>query len=187
MGTRHFVRDEVSSHRDDGAGQVYLIIAGTVKVSVPDENGREVVVALERGGDVFGELALLDEATRSATVTAVTETSALALGRVDFITVLERNPDAMRKMLGLLVRTVRRSTGHVEDLVSLDLPGRVAKCLLDIADAAGSDSVDLTQEDIAGFVGAGRGSGDRGLAGLGHRRAFTFGRRPIPVRKASCR
>jgi CRP/FNR family cyclic AMP-dependent transcriptional regulator len=100
---------------------------------------------------------------------------------VDFITVLERNPDAMRKMLGLLVKTVRRSTGHVEDLVFLDLPGRVAKCLLDIADAAGSDSVDLTQEDIAGFVGAARVSVNRVLADLEHRRAITLGRRHIEI------
>jgi CRP/FNR family transcriptional regulator, cyclic AMP receptor protein len=181
MRPRHFARDEVIFHRDDEAGQVYLITAGTVKVSIPDEAGREVVVALERGGDVFGELALFDDARRSATVTAVTETSALALGRTDFIAVLERNPDAMRKMLGLLVKTVRRSTGHVEDLVFLDLPGRVAKCLLDIADASGSESVDLTQEDIAGFVGAARVSVNRVLADFEHRRTIAVGRRHIEI------
>src|SRR6266852_1935641 len=175
MRPRHFVRDEVIFHRDDEAGQGYLIIAGTVKVSVPDESGREVVVALERGGDVFGELALFDDAHRSATVTAVTETSALTLGRADFMAVLEGNADAMRRMLVMLAKTVRRSTGHVEDLVFLDLAGRVAKCLLDISDAAGSDSVDLTQEDIAGFVGAARVSVNRVLTDFEHRRAITVG------------
>ena len=54
-----------------------------------------------------------------------TETHALALARQDFISTLERNPDAMRRMLALLVKTVRHSTGHLEDLVFLDLPGRV--------------------------------------------------------------
>lgn len=181
MRSRHFGRDEVVFHREDEAGHVFLIVAGTVKVSVPDETGREVVIALERGGDVFGELALFDDAHRSATVTAVTETSALALGRADFMAVLERNPDAMRKMLGLLVKTVRRSTGHVEDLVFLDLPGRVAKTLLDIADASGSDTVELTQEDLAGFVGAARVSVNRVLADFEHRRAITLGRRHIEI------
>jgi CRP-like cAMP-binding protein len=181
MRPRHFARDEVIFHRDDEAGQVYLIIAGTVKVSVPDEAGREVVVALERGGDVFGELALFDDARRSATVTAVTETSALSLGRADFIAVLERNPDAMRNMLGLLAKTVRRSTGHVEDLVFLDVPGRVAKCLIDIADASGSDTVELTQEDLAAFVGAARVSVNRVLADFEHRSAITIGRRHIEI------
>jgi CRP/FNR family transcriptional regulator/CRP/FNR family cyclic AMP-dependent transcriptional regulator len=181
MRQRHFARDEIIFHRDDEAGQVFLIVAGTVKVSVPDETGREVVIALERGGDVFGELALFDDAHRSATVTAMTETSTLALGRTDFMAVLERNPDAMRRMLGLLVKTVRRSTGHVEDLVFLDLPGRVAKCLLDLADASGSDSVDLTQEDIAGFVGAARVSVNRVLTDFEQRHAIKVGRRHIEI------
>lgn len=181
MRPRHYARDEVIFHRDDEAGQVFVIVAGTVKVSVPDETGRQVVIALERGGDVFGELALFDDARRSATVTAITETSVLTLGRSDFIAVLERNPDAMRRMLGLLAKTVRRSTGHVEDLVFLDLPGRVAKCLLDIADAAGADGVDLTQDDLASFVGAARVSVNRILADFDARHAIALGRRHIAI------
>ncbi len=181
MRPRHFARDEIVFHRDDEAGQVFLIVAGTVKVSVPDETGREVVIALERGGDVFGELALFDEATRSATVTAITDTSALALGRADFMSVLEANPDAMRRMLGLLAKTVRRSTGHVEDLVFLDLAGRVAKCLLDISDASGIDRVELTQEDLAAFVGAARVSVNRVLAEFESRHAIVIGRRHLDI------
>jgi CRP-like cAMP-binding protein len=182
MRPRQFSRDEVVFHRDDPAGQVFLITSGTVKVSVPDEQGHEVVVALERGGDVFGELALFDEGPRSATVTALTETHALALARQDFISTLERNPDAMRRMLALLVKTVRHSTGHLEDLVFLDLPGRVAKCLLDLADASGGDQVDLTQEDLAGFVGATRVSVNRVLADLEKRDAIKIGRRNIKLK-----
>ena len=181
MRPRHFARDEIVFHRDDEAGQVFLIVAGTVKVSVPDETGRGVVIALERGGDVFGELALFDEATRSATVTAITDTSALALGRADFMSVLEANPDAMRRMLGLLAKTVRRSTGHVEDLVFLDLAGRVAKCLLDISDASGTDRVELTQEDLAAFVGAARVSVNRVLAEFESRHAIVIGRRHLDI------
>ena len=177
MRLRQFARDEIVFHRDDPAGHVFLITAGTVKISVPDDMGHEVLVALERGGDVFGELALFDDSPRSATVTAITETFALALSRADFIGVLERNPEAMRKMLGLLARMIRRSTGHVEDLVFLDLPGRVAKCLLDLAEASGTDQVDLTQEDLGGFVGATRVSVNRVLADLERRGAITVGRR----------
>jgi len=182
MRPRHFARDEIVFHRDDPAGHVFLIAAGTVKISVPDESGHEVLVALQRGGDVFGELALFDESPRSATVTAITETSTLALTRTDFVGVLERNPEAMRKMLALLARMVRRSTGHVEDLVFLDLPGRVAKCLLDLAEASGTDQVDLTQEDLGGFVGATRVSVNRVLADLERRGAVSIGRRHIKLR-----
>ena len=182
MRPRQFARDEVVFHRDDPAGQVFLITSGTVKVSIPDEQGHEVVVALERGGDVFGDLALFDEGPRSATVTALTETHTLALARQDFISTLERNPDAMRRMLALLVKTIRHSTGHIEDLVFLDLPGRVAKCLLDLAEAAGSEQVDLTQEDLAGFVGATRVSVNRVLADLEKRGAIKIGRRHIQLK-----
>jgi CRP/FNR family transcriptional regulator, cyclic AMP receptor protein len=181
MRPRHFARDEVVFHRDDEAGHVFLIVAGTVKVSVPDETGRQVVIALERGGDVFGDLALFDDAKRSATVTAMTETSMLALGRADFINVLEHNPEAMRRMLGLLAKTVRRSTGHVEDLVFLDLPGRVAKCLLDISEASGTERVELTQEDLAAFVGAARVSVNRVLADLESRHTIVSGRGHIDI------
>lgn len=181
MRPRHFARDEVVFHHGDEAGHVFMIIAGTVKISVPDETGREVVIALERGGDVFGELALFDDAPRSATVTAITETSALALGRADFMAVLEHNPDAMRRMLMMLAKIVRRSTSHVEDLVFLDLPGRVAKCLLDISESSGTDQVDLTQEDLAGFVGAARVSVNRALADLESRGVIRIGRRHIEI------
>jgi len=161
---------------------VEIITSGTVKVSVPDEQGHEVVIALERGGDVFGELALFDEGPRSATVTALTETHTLALARQEFLTTLERNPDAMRRMLALLVKTVRHSTGHVEDLVFLDLPGRVAKCLLDLAEASGGNQVDLTQEDLASFVGATRVSVNRVLADLENRGGIKIGRRHIQLK-----
>ena len=185
MRVRHFARGEVVFHNDDPAGHVFLITSGTVKVSVPDEQGHEVVVALQRGGDVFGELALFDDGPRSATVTAITETHTLALARQEFIGALERNPDAMRRMLGLLVKTVRRSTGHVEDLVFLDLPGRVAKCLLDLAEASGSEQVDLTQEDLAGFVGATRVSVNRVLADLEKRGGIKIGRRNLVLKDRS--
>jgi CRP-like cAMP-binding protein len=88
----------------------------------------------------------------------------------------------MRRMLALLVKMLRRSTGHVEDLVFLDLPGRVAKCLIDLADAAGGDQVDLTQEDLAGFVGATRVSVNRVLADLEKRGAIKIGRRNLQLK-----
>lgn len=186
MKVKRYARDEVIFHRDDPAGHLYVIVAGTVKIALPDENGREVVVAIERGGDAFGELALFDDSPRSATVTALADTEVLLLARRDFLDVLERNPPAMSRMLALLAQMVRRSSARVEDLVFLDLPGRVAKCLLDLSEVAGERrEIELTQEDLASFVGATRVSVNRVLADLEKRGAIGIGRRHITVKDAA--
>jgi CRP/FNR family transcriptional regulator len=176
MRSKHFQRNEVIFHRDDPAGHVFLIASGTVKVSVPEEGGQEVVIALHRGGDVFGEISLFDEGPRSATVTAMTETIAFALANRDFMDVLRGSPDAMRQLLALLATRIRRSTGHIEDLVFLDLPGRVAKLLIDQSELFGSNIVSLTQEDLASFVGATRVAVNRVLVDLERRGGVKLGR-----------
>ena len=182
MRPRRFARDEVVFHRDDPAGHLYVIVSGSVKVSIPDEEGHEVVVAVEREGAVFGELALLDDAPRSATVTALADTQVVTLSRDDFLHVIERSPRATREILRLLARTVRRASGRIEDLVFLDVPGRVAKCLLDLSGAHGQAEVELTQDDLAAFVGATRVSVNRALADLEAQGAIAVGRRHIAVK-----
>ena len=182
MRPRHFARNEVIFHRDDPSGHIYLIAAGTVKISVEDEGGHEVVIALTRGGDVFGELGLFDDAQRSATVTALTETTAFSLASRDFHEVLKKNADAMWQLLSLLAQRIRRSTGHIEDLVFLDLPGRIAKCLLDQDELFGKKgSVALTQEDVASFVGATRVAVNRVLVDMERRGELELGRGNIKI------
>lgn len=183
MRPKRFAKDEVVFHREDPASHLYVIATGTVKIAIPDEGGREVLVALYRGGDVFGELALFDNAPRSATVTALSETVVYALSGEDLFAVLEKNPKAMRRLLALLARIVRRVSGQVGDLVFLDLEGRVAKYLLDISEAsAGKREVELTQEDLAAFVGGTRAAVNRALADLVKVGAISVGRRHIEVR-----
>jgi CRP/FNR family transcriptional regulator, cyclic AMP receptor protein len=183
LRARRFSRDEVIFHRDDPAGHLFVILSGSVKVAIPDEEGHEVVVAVERDGAVFGELALFDDAPRSATVTALDETQVVTLAREDFLRVLERSPRATREILRLLARTVRRASGRIEDLVFLDVPGRVAKCLLDLSTAHTRTEIELTQDDLAAFVGATRVSVNRALADLEAQGAITVGRRHIVVRE----
>ncbi len=186
MRSRKFARNEVIFHRDDPAAHVYLIESGRVKISVPDEAGHEVVVGLAHDGDVFGELALFDQGTRSATVTALAETSVLSLASKDFLDVLERNPSAMRQLLTLLAWRIRRSTGHIEDLVFLDLNSRLAKCLLDQNELSGNrGTVALTQEDLAAFVGASRVAVNRVLADLERLGAVRIGRGKVEIRDAA--
>lgn len=182
MRVRQFARDEVVFHREDPSGHFFAIVAGTVKLAAQDDSGREVVIAILRGGDVFGELELFDDLPRSVTVTSITETQVLALARPDFFEVLERHPRAMRVMLTLLARTIRDTSRRIEDLVFLDLPSRVAKSLLDLRSARGGDGeIHLTQDDIAAFVGATRASVNRVLADLEQQGIIEIGRRHIGI------
>jgi CRP-like cAMP-binding protein len=183
MRVRHYARDEVIFHRDDPSGHFFVIVAGTVKLAAEDAGGREVAIAILRGGDVFGELELFDDLPRSVTVTAITETQALALDRREFFEVLERHPRAMRTLLTQLARTIRDTSRRIEDLVFLDLPSRVAKALLDLRGAHGSNGeIHLTQDDIAAFVGATRASVNRVLADLEQQGILVIGRRHIEIR-----
>lgn len=183
LRTRHFARDEVIFHRDDPAGHFFVIVAGTVKLTLADDSGHEAVIAILRGGDVFGELELFDDLPRAVTVTAISETQLLALGRTAFFEVLERHPGATRAMLALLARTVSQAAGRIEDLVFLDAPSRVAKCLVDLKGTRGDgNEIQLTQDDIAAFAGATRAFVNRVLADLEEQGVIAVGRRHIAIK-----
>ena len=180
--SRRFAASETLFHRGDPAAHLYVLISGSAKITLPDEYGKEAVIALLRPGEVFGELALFDDAPRSATVVSVGETECLLVSRDDFLSLLERAPQAMREVLKLLARTIRRSTTHVEDLVFLDVPSRVAKALLDLSDVGGSEAeIGITQDDLAAMVGATRVSVNRVLASLEQRGIVKVARRRIAV------
>src|SRR5262249_4152215 len=182
MRRRRFGKGEVIFHKDDPASHLFVISSGTVKISIQDEAGREVLIALYRGGDAFGDLALFDDGPRSATVTALTETLVYALAGADFFAVMERNPKALRALLSRLTRIARRVTGQGGDFVFLDLESRVAKYLLDLSEVSpGKAEVEMTQEDLASFVGGTRAAVNRALAGLEKVGAIEIGRRHVQV------
>jgi CRP/FNR family cyclic AMP-dependent transcriptional regulator len=183
MRVRQFARDEVIFHRDDPSGHFFVIVAGTVKLASQDDAGREVTIAILRGGGHFGELELFDDLPRSVTVTAINETQVLALARTDFFAVLERHPRAMRVLLISLARVIRDTSRRIEDLVFLDLPSRVAKALLDLRSLHGANGeIHLTQEEIASFVGATRASVNRVLSDLEQQGILGIARRHIEIR-----
>jgi CRP-like cAMP-binding protein len=185
MRVRQFSRDEVIFHQDDPPGHFFTIVAGTVKLTGEDDTGREVAIAIMRGGDVFGELELFDGLPRDVTATAIAETQLLALARSDFFEVLERHPRAMRAMLAIRARTIRDRSHRIEDLVFLDLPTRVVKALVELHASRGSDSdIRVKQDDIAAFVGATRASVNRVLADLEQRGLVALKRRHIEIKDA---
>lgn len=180
---RSFKRGEAIFHKDDVGTHLYLVLEGAVKIALPGEFGQEALVALMRPGEFFGELALFDQAPRSANAVALEETRAALLARDDFVSFLEAHPQAVRVVLEALARTIRRLSDRVEDLIFLDVPSRVAKYLGDLGQVQGSDKpeLNLTQDELAAFTGASRVSVNRVLGDLERRGLITIRRRKIVI------
>jgi CRP/FNR family cyclic AMP-dependent transcriptional regulator len=166
MRTRRFRRGEVIFHLGDPGDALFVITAGEVKISLPSEMGEEAIIATLREGDVFGELALLDAAPRSATATALVATQTAVLPRDSFRVLIAEEPAVRDALLASLAAELRRLTVHVEELHFLDMTGRLAARLVRLTAEAGSPAEDgtvrlpstLTQGDLAAMVGCTRQS-----------------------------
>ncbi|HZP96746.1 MAG TPA: Crp/Fnr family transcriptional regulator [Candidatus Limnocylindria bacterium] len=181
---RTFKRGETLFRKDDPGTHLYVVLDGAVKIALPGEFGQEALVAIMRTGDHFGELALFDGSPRSASATALEDTRAALLARDDFLAFLETHPAAVRVVLDALAKTIRRLSDRVEDLIFLDVPSRVAKYLLDLAQNDGSEKLELTltQDELAAFIGASRVSVNRVLGDLERREIIEIKRRHIVIR-----
>jgi len=164
--TRRFRRGEVIFHAGDPGDALFIILTGEVKIALPSDEGDEAILATLREGDVFGELAVLDGAPRSATATALVPTETVILPRDRFRELIATVPAAREALLASLASELRRLTTHVEDLHFLDMTGRLAARLVRLAREAGPPSADgsirlratLTQAELASMVGCTRQS-----------------------------
>jgi CRP/FNR family cyclic AMP-dependent transcriptional regulator len=170
---RRFRRNEVIMHQGDPGDSLHVVAAGAVKIVLPSAEGEEAIIATLRPGDFFGELALLDGAPRSATVTALEPSETLVLPRQVFNELLDTLPGLRDALLSGLAHELRRLTGHVEELHFLDLAGRLAIRLARLAqeeqpDARGQIRLDwpYTQSDLAAMIGGTRQSVNRLLSQL---------------------
>jgi CRP/FNR family cyclic AMP-dependent transcriptional regulator len=170
---RRFRRNEVIMHQGDPGDSLHVVAAGAVKIVLPSAEGEEAIIATLRPGDFFGELALLDGAPRSATVTALEPSETLVLPRQVFNELLDTLPGLRDALLSGLAHELRRLTGHVEELHFLDLAGRLAIRLTRLAqeeqpDARGQIRLDwpYTQSDLAAMIGGTRQSVNRLLSQL---------------------
>jgi CRP-like cAMP-binding protein len=170
---RHFRRNEVIFHQGDPGDALHVITAGSVKIVLPSPEGEEAIIATLRQGDFFGELSLLDGEPRSATAVAVEPTETLSLPRSIFHELLDAHPELRDALFAALTRLLRRLTHHVEELHFLDLAGRLAARLAQLARQAQPNTdgpVELdwpfTQSDLAAMIGGTRQSVNRLLADL---------------------
>jgi CRP-like cAMP-binding protein len=155
----------------DSGEHVYVIVEGKLKLGTSSGDGRENLLSILGPGEMFGELSLFDPGPRTSTATAVTDAKLLSLSHAKLIPWLRENPDVSLQLLARLAQRLRRTNEAVGDLVFSDVPGRVAKALIDLGERFGKESPeglfvhhDLTQEELAQLVGASRETVNKALA-----------------------
>ena len=151
--------------------RLYVVLDGKIKLTRAASDGRENLLSVIGPGEMFGELSLFDPRPRTSTASAVTDATVAALAHDALRPWLLERPDVSMHMLRALAKRVRREFDVTADLVFTDVPGRVAKNLLDLADRFGEQNRDglhvhhdLTQEELAQLVGASRETVNKALA-----------------------
>lgn len=162
---RTFRAGEVIFHQDDPGQVLYVIKEGKVKICRSSPDGQEIALVVFSKGECFGELALLDNLPRSADAITLEKVECYSLQRSDFHRAIMKNPQIAIRVMEVLCERLRNTDQQVEDLIFLDVYGRVAKKLLDLAESHGIKVGDglridlrLTQQEIASMVGASRES-----------------------------
>ncbi|MEO7022008.1 MAG: Crp/Fnr family transcriptional regulator [Ktedonobacteraceae bacterium] len=162
---RTFRSGEVIFHRDDPGQVLYLIKEGKVKICLISPDGQEIALAVLGAGEYFGEFALYDGLPRSADAIAIEKVECYTLQRSDFHNAIMKNPKIAIQVLEGLSKRLRNTDNMVEDLIFLDVYGRVAKKLVELSEMHGRQVEDgicidvrLTQQELASMVGASRES-----------------------------
>ena len=155
----------------DPGDRLYVVLDGKIKLTRAASDGRENLLSVLGPGEMFGELSLFDPRPRTASATALTDTRLAAVAHEALRPWLTGRPDVVMHLLRALAQRLRRTNDVMADLVFTDVPGRVARALLDLADrfgqprGAGVDvHHDLTQEELAQLVGASRETVNKALA-----------------------
>lgn len=144
------------------------ILAGSVRISTPSPAGPDILLSMLSAGEVFGEIALLDGADRTADATAITDCDLLVLDHRDFIPFLERRAELCVLLLKLLCQRLRRTDQQLQEAMFGRLEGRIAMALLRLAQdappfGARGAALRITQQELAGIVGAARESVNKQL------------------------
>ena len=169
-------RGDVVFAEGDQGDRLYVVEDGKVKLGRTATDGRENLLAILGPGEMFGELSVFDPGARTSTATALTEGALLGLGQRDLHAWLAGRPEVAEELLRALARRLRRTNEAMADLVFSDVPGRVAKALLDLSEKFGTEQEDgvlvahdLTQEELAQLVGASRETVNKALADFAQR------------------
>ena len=149
-------RGVVVFEEGDEPGEFYLVLSGRVAIAQESEDGRESLLAVLGPGELFGEMGFLDGYNRSAQARALEESTVLMVPYAELRRLYENNPSALWSAVQLLARRLRAMDRALSDTVFLDVMGRTAKRLLEMAGDEDEFEMPLTQEELASMVGASR-------------------------------
>ena len=156
---RSVTRGTIIMAAGDPTDSLYIVLSGRLKVMMSDADGKEVILTILGPGEFFGEMGLIDDAPRSASVVAIEACELLAINRRDFKKCLAENFEMSMAVMRGLVRRLREADRKIGSLALLDVYGRVARLLLDMAETVDGQKMvtkRLPKQDIAKMIGASR-------------------------------
>jgi CRP/FNR family cyclic AMP-dependent transcriptional regulator len=169
-------RGQILFKEGDAGDQLFVVVNGKLKLGTSSNDGRENLLSILGPGDMFGELSLFDPGPRTATATAIVDSKLLALANNQVIGWVKDHPQVSLQLLGRLAQRLRKANDVLSDLVFADVPGRVAKAIIELGQRFGTQKPDglhvnheLTQEELAQLVGASRETVNKALADFASR------------------
>lgn len=176
LETVSFPRSSAIFSEGELGDRLYIILEGKVKLGRHAPDGRENLLAVMGPADMFGELSIFDPGPRTASAIAVTDVKLATMDRGAMRAWIAQRPEIAEQLLRVIARRLRRTNNSLADLIFTDVPGRVAKALLQLARQFGTRTDgqlrvthDLTQEELAQLVGASRETVNKALADFGQR------------------
>lgn len=181
---RKYHANTILINEGDDTDSLFVILKGEVKVFVNDEQGKEAILNLMGEGEYFGELSLLDDAPRSASVMTVKPCKLMVITKTEFKRCLNKNPELAYNLIKAFSKQIRALTNSVKNLALMDVYGRIAHTLLELADDKDGNQVieqKLTHQDIANMVGASREMVSRILKDLSTGGYITVNKKNITI------
>ncbi len=176
MSAVKVAKGQILFKEGDAGDRLFVVVEGKLKLGTSSGDGRENLLSILGPGDMFGELSLFDPGPRTATATAVVDSRLLALANDQVIGWVTANPQVSLQLLGRLAQRLRKANDVLSDLVFADVPGRVAKAIIELGERFGTKKDDglhvnheLTQEELAQLVGASRETVNKALADFASR------------------
>ncbi len=186
--TRRFDSNQMIFQKQDPGDCLYAIVTGRVGITTESAGGKAIFLNMLKAGEVFGEIAPLDGMERTANTVALEDSELSRIDRSAFMPFLESHPQRAIRLMAVLCRRLRWTSDIIEDTIFLDIPHRLAKRLVTLADQYGLKAgnttrvdVELSQEGLGQMLGSTRESIDKGLKSLEHKGLIETKSRHISV------